>query len=147
MIINGSIHNAQSVTDISDKIPLLCNSSSSPPKCGSSGETDKDICSTHLGDNWEETQDKNGNSRCYCKIPYENRLEIDDGGKKRKACVYDTTACDLFSTDPSCKITNVYKCLNGLNKMINGMRKVLDYGIWHLLIILENLILKLEMFK
>ena len=76
-------YNAQSVkTDITDKIPLLCNSSSSPPKCGSSGETDKDICSTHLGDNWEEAQDKNGNSRCYCKIPYENRLEIDDGGKK-----------------------------------------------------------------
>ena len=37
----------------------------------------------HLGDNWEETQDKNGNSRCYCKIPYEDRLEIDDGGKEK----------------------------------------------------------------
>jgi hypothetical protein len=99
-------------TDISDKIPLLCNSSSSPPKCGSSidSENKEDMCAANLGENWEETQDKDGNTKCYCKIPYEQRLEIDDGGKKRKACIYDTSSCDLYSTDPSCKITDVYKC-------------------------------------
>ena len=92
-------------TTIGDSIPDLCNSDTSPPKCGSK-EGEDDICSSVLGVNWEEKQDADGNSRCACNIAYEDRKEING----KKACVFDTNKCDLYSQDPACNIQDIYQC-------------------------------------
>ena len=110
-------------TSISDKIVNLCNSQTSPPKCGSK-EGGEDVCSTELNSNWVETEDEEGNIRCSCSIPYEDRKEIDG----KKTCIFDTSSCDLYSQEPQCDINNIYKCPAWSEQ--NDKWKSADFRLW-----------------